>query len=186
MQQKQQLLLLLWCFISLLFESRPSQGFFRGAPGAGALCAGAPWGPSIFSSVTLLPRRFLSRNNPVSRALRAAPQGPLRAGRGPPLDTEEYLKLRNTVANLSEFQGGQEMLQEQETEHWKAREAEDAAYHYRMVRLVFAPSWTHVYSYLENTSTILLFTDTSLDAYYLSTATPIHSTLRMQDGRFFL
>ncbi|KAL8272031.1 hypothetical protein Esti_004155 [Eimeria stiedai] len=53
--------------------------------------------------------------------------GPLGAsykGVGPhAVDAEEYLRLRNTVANLSDFQGGQELLQQREEELQQQQQA---------------------------------------------------------------
>ncbi|KAL8456146.1 hypothetical protein Emag_000031 [Eimeria magna] len=83
-----------------------------------------------------------------------APRGGLssRGGclrRGPPLgasskgggaqavDAEEYLRLRNTVTNLSDFQAGQELLQQQEEQLQQQQQAlkgQDAAETYQRVR----------------------------------------------------
>lgn len=50
------------------------------------------------------------------------------------MDAAEFLRLQNTVANLSDFQGGQELLQQQETELQRSsRASEEAAREYQRV-----------------------------------------------------
>ncbi|KAL8449906.1 hypothetical protein Emed_002869 [Eimeria media] len=77
--------------------------------------------------------------SPRRGCLRGGP--PLRAsykGGGPQaVDAEEYLRLRNTVTNLSDFQAGQELLQQQEEQLQQqqlALKGQDAAETYQRVR----------------------------------------------------
>ncbi|XP_026191908.1 uncharacterized protein LOC113147027 [Cyclospora cayetanensis] len=96
--------------------------------------ADTPWGPrSCFRfSFSLEQYHHWLVNKPKTSpsSVRLAPLG----ARGAPLDAEEYLRLRNTVPNLSEFQGGQQLLQQHEDELLLHKGPLDAAANYQRIR----------------------------------------------------